>query len=369
VAISVEGLSPAAQKVLSEGAPVPMKMLGAKGVVPGASPADLFTVIVGLSLSSDTQVQAAAKQTLKAPPAPLLAGALAADLQRDVVFALAEIEGLDRAHLPRLLAQKSIDEDIVCALASRADEAGGEIIATNEALLLKFPAAIEALYMNKRVRMSTSDRLVELAVRNKIELNFPAFKLAAQAIMSQLIPEASEERTFDDQHFLETEKEASLINLAEDEDVCERDDEGQEKIVQKAVPLFKQLQDASVTEKIRRAMLGNSTERLLLVRDTNRLVSEAAARSPRMTENEAAQIAASRAVADQVLRIIANNRELTRSYAVKLNLVQNPLTPLTYTARLMPHLRTTDLRLMARSKNIPGAVSKLAKQMLSRRNN
>jgi hypothetical protein len=320
-----------------------------------------------LSTHEDPKIAGAAQATLKAPPRPLLEGALNASLQRDVVAAIGEIDGLDSALIPKLLSQENIDEDIVSSLASKVDEAGGEIVATNEALLLRFPAAIEHLYMNKRVRMSTSDRLVELAVRNKIDLDFPAFKLAAQAIMNQLIPEPTDDPTYDDIHFRETEEHANAVQLDPDEDVCERDDEGDEKIIEKAVPLFKQLQDASVTEKIRRAMLGNATERLLLVRDTNRLVSEAAARSPRMTESEAAQIAASRAVSDSVLRIIANNREFTRSYQVKLNLVTNPLTPLTFTSRLMPHLRLADLKVLARSKNIPGAVTKAAKQTIQRR--
>ncbi len=344
-----------------------MLMLGAKGVVPGAPPADALTVVVGLSTHSDPGVAQAALSTLKAPPRPLLDGALGGTLQASVVAALAEHHGKDPTLLPKLLAQPNLDEEALCLLSSAATEACGEIIATNEALLLKFPAAIEKLYMNKRVRMSTSDRLIDLAVRNGIELDFPAFKLAAEAIMSQLIPEPSVEPTFDDLHFVKTAAEAEALEQEQIEDVCERDDEGQEKLIEQAVPLFKQLADASITEKIRRAMLGNATERLILVRDRNRLVSEAAAKSPRMTENEAALVASSRAVSENVLRIIANNREFTRSYTVKLNLVMNPLTPFTFVSRLMPHLRSNDLRSLARSKNIPGAVSKAAVQLLSRK--
>lgn len=365
--LKLEGLSAPAQRVLSDKAPLPVKLLGAKGVVPGAPPPDALTVVVALSLSDDPKIAAVAVETLKAPPKALLEGALAAQLQLDVVAALAQYLGADVSLLPRLLAQQSLDEDVLCGLSARATEAGGEMIATNEALLLRFPGAIEKLYMNKRVRMSTSDRIVELAVRNKIDLDFPAFRLAAQAIMNQLIPEPTEEPTFDDIHFLETEEHAKAAELGEDEDVIERDEEGEEHLVAKAVPLFKQLQDASISEKVRRAMLGNAVERLILVRDTNRLVSEAAARSPRMTENDAARIAASRAVSDDVLRIIANNRELTRSYQVKLNLIMNPRTPFTFTSRLMPHLRLTDLRSLSRSKNVPGAVQKVAKNQLARR--
>ena len=344
-----------------------MKMLGAKGVIVGAPPADALTVIVGLSKSEDAKVSDAALQTLKAPPQPLIDGAMAGRLQAAVLEALILLHPKNRDLVPKLLKQEELNEDLLAMLASKTDEACGEIIATNEALLLKFPSAIEKLYLNKAVRMSTSDRLIELAVRNKIELDFPAFRLAAQAIMNQLIVESTEEPTFDDLHFMETERCANEAELGEDEDVCDRDDEGEERLVDKAVPLFKQLQDASITERIRRAMLGNSTERLLLVRDTNRLVAEAAARSPRMTENDAARIAASRSVSDEVLRIIANNRELTRSYQVKLNLVANPRTPFTFSARLMPHLRDMDVRQLAKSKNIPGAVQKAARNQLARK--
>ena len=365
--LQVELLCPAAQKVLSDKAPIPKKMLGAKGVIPGAPPTDALTVIVAFAQSRDEKVAEAAKTTLKAPPKPLVDGALSGQLQEPVLLALAEYHPRDRELVGRLLKQSALSVDLLSVLAGRADEGTGEIIATNEALILKFPAVIEKLYMNKQVRMSTSDRLIELAVRNKIELDFPAFKLAAQAIMNQLIPEPTEEPTFDDLHFIETERQAQEAELADDEDVCERDDEGQEKLTNKAVPLFKQLQDASISERIRRAMLGNSTERLLLVRDSNRLVAEAAAKSPRMTENDAARMAASRSVSDLVLRIIANNRELVRSYQVKLNLVTNPLTPFTYSSRLMPHLREMDVRQLAKSKNIPGAVQKAARNQLARK--
>ena len=53
--------------------------------------------------------------------------------------------------------------------------------------------------MNKATRMSTADRVLELAVRNKIKLEgIPAFKEAAAAIANELIPEPSPEPTFSD---------------------------------------------------------------------------------------------------------------------------------------------------------------------------
>jgi hypothetical protein len=86
-----------------------------------------------------------------------------------------------------------------------------------------------------------------------------------------------------------------------------------------------------------------------------------------MRENEAAQITASRSVSEDVLRIIARNREFTRNYQVKLNLVTNPRTPLTFASRLIPHLRDNDLRSIAKSKNVPGAIAQAVRQQLLRK--
>lgn len=365
-AIDTSTLPAPAQRVLSPQAPAAMKMLAAKGVVPGLGPADALTVVYALTFADDQAVAQAARATLDAPPAPVLEGALRADLDPRVIDALAPVVGRDEALLPRLLAMPRVAVETLERMASQATERIGEIIATNEVLLLKFPTVIEKLYMNRAVRMSTADRLIDLAVRNGIELDFPAFKEAAIAIKNELIPEPTEEPTYDDLLFQQTE--ALAAGTADlDEDVCVTNEEGEEEVKAKFVPLFAQVMNMSITQKIRRAMLGNGPERMLLIRDTNRLVAEAAAKSPRMTEPEAARVSTSRAVSDEVLRIIATNREFTRSYQIKLNLVSNPRTPFTFASRLIPHLRENDLRTLAKSKGIPAGVAAAVRAQLARK--
>jgi hypothetical protein len=96
-------------------------------------------------------------------------------------------------------------------------------------------------------------------------------------------------------------------------------------------------------------------------------VSQAVIKSPLIQENEVVRISASRNVPEDVLRIIANDREWTRSHQIKLNLVQNPRTPFAFSSKLILHLREHELKALARSKNVTGAVSTAAKQQLSRR--
>jgi hypothetical protein len=365
--VDVSALPVPAQKALAADAPAPLRTMAARGVLPGLKPGDILTVVSVLANSTDATIAQTARTTLEKLPPPVLAGALGADLPGSVIEKVVEARPREADVVLAVLKMPRVTTAALEHLASAADEQVGELIATNEELMLAHPTVIEKLYMNKQVRMSTADRLIELAVRNGIELAIPAFKEAAAAIMNELIPEPSAEPTFDDLHFRQVAELAEQVAIDDGEDTHEVDDEGAEQLKKKMLPLHAEIAGASVSEKIRRATLGTAAERLLLVRDANRLVAAAAAKSPGLKESEAVQITASRAVSDEVLRIIAMNRDLVRSYQVKMNLVQNPRTPFTFASRLVPHLRDADLRGLSRSKNVSAAVSQVVQQQLSRK--
>lgn len=360
-------LPPPAKRALAPGAPVPMQMMAAKAILPGVKPAELVTVVAALTTSDDPRVSEAARTTLGQLPPPLLDGALAGDLEPIVTEVLAEFYAERADVVERLLRMPRLSSMALQLMAERADEQRGEIVATNEQLLLANPAVIEKLYLNPRVRMSTSDRLLELAVRNGLELELPAFKEAAAAIQNELVAEATGDRTPDDELFLETDRIARGTGADAEESAYDVDDEGEEQLRGKFRPLYAQLAQMTVTQKIRRAILGTGSERLILVRDSNRLVSTAAIKSPMLKENEAIMISSSRSVGDDVLRILSRNREMTRSYQVKMNLVTNPRTPFTFASGFIPLLRDNDLKLLAKSKNVSGNVSQAARRQLLRK--
>ncbi len=365
--IELDKLGAAVQKVLSDGAPLPVQMMAARGVIPGAKPHEIVIAISVLAGREDEKLRETARGALAKLPPPILTGALSADLPGSVVLLLAGLYASQHEVTEQLLRMPRITGEALEQMASAADERTGELIATNEVLMLKHPLVIEKLYMNKRVRMSTADRLIELCVRNNIELSIPAFKEAAMAIKNELIAEPSEEPTFDDVLFKETQEAAAQLALGADEDTHELDDEGQEKVKPKVVPLYARMAEMTVSQKVRCATLGTAAERLLCVRDSNRLVAAAAAKSPLLKEPEAVQISASRAVSEDVLRLVAMNRDFTRNYQIKLNLVSNPRTPFTFAARLVPMLRESELKMLSKSKNITGAVSSAVRQQLSKK--
>jgi hypothetical protein len=94
-------------------------------------------------------------------------------------------------------------------------------------------------------------------------------------------------------------------------------------------------------------------------------VALAAIRSPGVTDNEAVKFSANRALSDDVVRVIANTKEWTKLYQVKVNLLNNPKTPLPVAMKFLPFLHPKDLRNVSRSKGIPSALVQQARKLLA----
>lgn len=367
--IDIGSLPGPAQKLLDPSAPPKLQELAARGVAPGLKPAETIAVIVLLSESDREAVRGTARATLENLPEPLLNGALAQDLHPTAIDALARAYITRVPVIEKLVRMPHVDLETIEHLARSGAEPVTEIVATNEARLLEHPRLIELLYMNKATRMSTADRIVDLARRNGLELTgIPAFREAAQALEGELIAEPSDEPTPDDVVYTETVALAEeLAAQAEAEDTHVEDDEGKEVVKPKFKPLYKRIADMSISQKVRRALLGTKEERLLLVRERNRLVATAVARSPMLQEDEVNLITRNRNISEEVLRIISSDAEWMKSYQIKKNLVENPKTPLMTATRLITLLRESDIRMLAKSKNVTGAVQEAARRQLDKR--
>ncbi|AKT40723.1 hypothetical protein [Chondromyces crocatus] len=367
--IDMGTLSPPAQKIAQPAAPQKLQEMAARGVAPGMKPGELTTVLVLLTTSERASVRETAERTLAALPDPILTGALGSDLPPLVVDHLARLYPARPPVLEKLLAMPRIDAETLLHLASTGNETVTELIAVNEERLLKNPRVIERLYLNKNTRMSTADRLIDLATRNQVELTgIPAWREASTAIKEELIAEASDEPTPDDMLFQETDALAEqLTDDNQGSDTHKEDEEGKEHVEEKFLPLYKRLADMTISQRIRRAMLGTREERMLLVRDTNRLVASAAVRSPQMQEDDIALISRNRNISDEVLRVIATTAEWMNSYTIKKSLVENPRTPVMVATKMVPLLRESDLKSISKSKNVTSPVKDAARRHLDRR--
>jgi hypothetical protein len=120
----------------------------------------------------------------------------------------------------------------------------------------------------------------------------------------------------------------------------------------------------SVGERVQLALKGNREERLILVRDSAKVVSNAVLQSPRVTEQDIDLFASMRNVGEHVLRGISMNRRFMRRYAVKRILASNPRAPIDVAMLLVKELLVSDLDQLSKNKNVSEMVRRFAWKVL-----
>jgi hypothetical protein len=353
--------------------PPPAKLMAVRGMAP-LRPADLLVTVYQLSFDPDPAVRSAAEAAPAALPDRILLGPLGEALPPQVLHFFAERLPKERHQaVEKILYNRATADETFVHLAKHLDEGGLEIIFQNEVRLLRSTALVEALYFSKNARMSSVSRALELCARNHVRPEgIPGFDEMAAAIMTDpnaVRPSASDEVFLAATSDTESAAEDEVAPAADGQPETSASDAGAvaEGTEQKKRTTVIKFDELKVFEKIRLATVGNAYCRKVLVRDTNRLVAMAVIRSPSITEREVVAAASNRAICDDVIRYIANSREYIKDYAVKQALVNNPKCPLGTSLRLLAFLHADDLRALARSKNVPGALATAARKLTQTR--
>ncbi len=345
-------------------APPPLRMMGAKGLVPAVAPADLVTMLFMLSFDADEVVQTTAAKTAEGLPDQIWGVALRAEeVKGEVLDWLADrFPGKDAA-LELVLLNGSTPDATVARLARVVSQKLADIVRQNELRLLRHDDIIRGLCQNPNALASSVDGACDFCVRNGVKLfDIPQIVEAYKRVHGvdpTAAPPPPEETA------------AGLIAEYQDELGRERGDEpqGPETAEQagKKLTISQRVLKMSVSEKIKLATLGNKEARTLLLRDANKLVCMAAATSPRITEGEIMSLANSKTTNSEVLRYIYSNRELMRNYSLKLSLVKNPKVPLPTALRFLQALQERDIKELARDRNVPNTVQSQAKSWLMKK--
>lgn len=153
----------------------------------------------------------------------------------------------------------------------------------------------------------------------------------------------------------ETQKGALLVQ-------SELEDAAAEVVPDKAkrLTLLARLSQMTVVDRIQLAIKGGREERMLLIRDPNKIVQRGVLQSARLSDSEVESFAAMTNLTGEVLRLISMNRAFMKNYVVVKNLTKNPKTPLDISLRLLQRLTAPDLKLLTTNKNIPETLKSTA---------
>lgn len=135
----------------------------------------------------------------------------------------------------------------------------------------------------------------------------------------------------------------------------------------KTQSLLQRVQSLKMGEKMQLAFKGSREIRSILLRDPNQDIMMGVLNNPKITESEIELLAKQKSTSVDILRAISKKREWVRSYTIIHCLVSNPKTPIGIALKHIHTLRSKDLAMIEKDRNISGAVRANAKKIINSR--
>ncbi|MCI0670788.1 MAG: hypothetical protein L0Y64_10035 [Myxococcaceae bacterium] len=354
--MTADFLPPQMRKHVDPAAPVPLRMMAAKSLVP-LSPSDMLGALFMLTFDADATVRETAARTAAALPDRIASSALRDEgVQAPVLGYFLSVLGGNEAYAETLVLNPTTPDVAVAAVARTCSLRVAEIIGENQLRVLRHDDIVRQLCQNPHVTPALVDRVCDFGVRNGLILrDVPQMQAARVRIFG---PQAAAQPPDPGPTAEEVLRDFRDEVLSEGAAPME---EG------KKLTLTQRVMKMSTAERIKLATLGNKEARSILLRDSNKLVAMAAIRSPRVTDAEVLAQAYNKSAHDDVLRAIYGNKEWIKEYTIKLALVKNPKVPVAITMRFLSTLRESDVKDLAKNKNVAQGVQVMARRMVEKK--
>ena len=363
------------QKHVDPKAPVPLRMMGAKALVP-MGPKEMATALFMLTFDEDPAVRETAAKSAAGLPDRMLSVALRDETIDAPVLDYYSVAfaGKDE-YLEMLVLNPTTPDATVQRVTAGAGERIVEIVAQNQLRILRHPDIVRALVNNGAARPSTVDNVCDFCVRSGLLLeDLPAFRAARRRIHGgSEQDEALAKKVAAEQQISDLRAEAALEEMGAtapdpEENPVEPGTPEEQALEKKKLSITQQIMKLSVAKKIEWAnKKGNREVRTILLRDNNKLVQLAVMQSPRITDGEIAKVALSRTAPQEVLQYIYNNRQLMKNYQIKVNLINNPKMPVGVSMRFLSGLRMAEVKAVAKNKNVPHGLANAAKKLIEKK--
>jgi len=226
-------------------------------------------------------------------------------------------------------------EFLMC-VAAKGKAFSLEVLLENQIRLIAYPEIMEKMELNPECNPFISAKITELR----------EFYIKPQT--AEAIPEKDV-----------INEVTSLLTQEQSED------EGlsQVEIQQTASTVLQRINRMSIAQRILLALTGNKTERLILIKDANRMVQLAVIESPKMADDEVLIHTRNLSLSGELIGKIANNRDWTKNYTIILALVQNPKTPIHRAISFIKQLHSRDLKMLIQDRNINPVIRNLAQNL------
>jgi hypothetical protein len=400
MSVEIHSASPVVKAIVEGTAPQAARLAASRGALPLPA-CDLLEILVALAGGADPELASNAAKTLVEQNHDTLQAVISSgDAAPSVLGYLARRNDLPRSVHEAVLADAKTPAEAVIDLAKTSTSGKLlELISYNQQLLIRTPAIIDAIVSNPNRTPEAERRAAETkreffekergSQQIISELRAQGKDAAAEFIENAEFIAGENGLTADDAVFIasmievpDRETDDSWLSLEYIEEIYEESPEerqaayrkilgeissDEDEMIGERVSMLNRIMKMGVKDRVRLAMKGDREARNILIRDPNRLVSQAVANNPKITEQEIESIAAMKSVPEDVLRAIASNRQWSRSYTVIHNLIKNPRTPIANAMTLMTRMQLRDLSTLSKNKNVSDAVRRHALRLAQAR--
>ena len=341
--------------------PVEKRLMAAEGAIP-LIPSDLTQVLFCLIHDSEESIREAAKESMADIPAQTMLSILSDAATSPELLDYISREQDNEDYLQAILLNTTTTDSTYAYLAqNERSQVNLEIIAQNKQRIMRSLNIVESLSQNPSISRSTMDSVLSF-IGLYLEKDEKIKKFFEKETEDDQVAEEPIDQTETDEEFEDVEDSFfddldipdELINEYEEEEVT---DDFRNNLVNK-------IRTLTIAEKIKLSIQGNMEIRRILIRDSNRLISSAVLKNPRLTDMEVILISQSKVVDEEILRQISETRKWTRHYQVKSSLVHNPKTPVHISLNFLRHLRHVELRQIMSDRNLPGVINQAARQII-----
>ncbi len=246
--------------------------------------------------------------------------------------------------ISKAIRNQSLPYEFLLKIGRHGDVPMLEALLDNQIKLIAYPEILDEIEKNPEATNFIKGKIKEIR----------AYYL--ENVEAEPIPE---EDVMDDVKEIMT-KELEQKAAAETEEGEDDDLLGLEGMEEKALTTLQEINAMNISDRIKLALTGSKTQRMILIKDSNKMVSMGVLESPKIGIDEVSLLVKNKSIAGEIIGRIARRRDWTKNYAVMIELVRNPKTPVKDALGFVKKLHIRDLQLLSRDKNVGPVIRQLA---------
>lgn len=317
-----------------------VQLLVAKGLFP-LPPQELVPIQLALTQQDDQELAEAARSSLESLD-PKIAADVVANTDDPELMGFFGDSTEHPVVVEAVLRNRLVSEDVLASMAPNLSPELQEILLLRQDIIVEAPSILERLEENPDLSSFSQRRIYE----------FREHLVRAEPIAEPMVEDEPDEAEIE---ATDEEMEVAIAEAMETPAAGEKDD---------VTGLTEaQIRSLPVPVRMKLARGAPRSLRAILVKDKSTMVAVAVLNGNALTESEIELIASNRSVAEEILTMIAHNRQWSRKYSIVHALIKNPRTSVGLAVRMTPRLSTRDLRNLSRDRNVSEAVRNTAARL------